>query len=73
MVADGLYEAASRIRQMREARQQPYVLATRSNQRLRPLTHEGLDQTDPLPLADALPRKAWRRTLPARGRKVHDL
>ena len=59
VLADALYGAASRIRRMLEARQQPYVLATRSNHTLRLLTNEGLEQTDPLTLADALPPEAW--------------
>lgn len=55
VLADALYGADPRIRRMLEARQQPYVLATWSNHTLRLLTDEGLEQTDPLTLADALP------------------
>jgi SRSO17 transposase len=59
VLADALYGADSRIRRMLEARQQPYVLATRSNHTLRLLTNDGLEQTNPLTLADALPPEAW--------------
>ena len=69
VLADALYGAASRIRRVLEARQQPYVLATRSNHTLRFLTDEGLEQTDPLTLADALPPEAWVRHAAGEGSK----
>jgi SRSO17 transposase len=59
VLADALYGTASRIRRMLEARQQPYVLASRSNHALRFLIGERLEQTDPLTLAEALPAEAW--------------
>jgi SRSO17 transposase len=59
VLADALYGQDSRIRCMLETRQQPYVLATRSNHTLRLLTNEDLERTDPLTLADALPPEAW--------------
>jgi len=59
VLADALYGSDSRLRWMLEARHQPYVLAVRSNQHLRLLTAEGLLQTDPAELADALPTDAW--------------
>jgi SRSO17 transposase len=59
VLADALYGADSRIRRMLEARGQPYVLATRSNHHLRFLAADGLLQTDPATLADALPDAAW--------------
>ena len=69
VLADALYGADSRIRRMLEARQQPYVLATRSNHTLRLLTNEGLEQTDPLTLADALPPEAWTQHAAGEGSK----
>jgi SRSO17 transposase len=69
VLADALYGADSRIRRMLEARQQPYVLATRSNHTLRLLTKAGLEQTDPLTLADALPPEAWAPHAAGEGSK----
>ena len=69
VLADALYGADSRIRRMLEARQQPHVLATRSNHTLRLLTHEGLEQTDPRTLADALPPEAWAAHAAGEGSK----
>ena len=69
VLADALYGADSRIRRMLEARQQPYVLATRSNHTLRFVTNEGLEQTDPLTLADALPPEAWTQHAAGEGSK----
>jgi SRSO17 transposase len=69
VLADALYGADSRIRRMLEARQQPYVLATRSNHTLRLLTNEGLEQTDPLTLANALPPEAWAQHAAGEGSK----
>jgi SRSO17 transposase len=59
VLADALYGSDSRLRRLLEGRCQPYVLAVRSNQTLRMLTEEGLLQTDPADLADALPATAW--------------
>jgi SRSO17 transposase len=69
VLADALYGADSRIRRMLEARQQPYVLATRSNHTLRLLTNEGLEQTDPLTLADAVPPEVWTSHAAGEGSK----
>ncbi len=69
VLADALYGADSRIRRMLEARHQPYVLATRSNHVLRLLTKEGLEQTDPRTLADALPPEAWAAHAAGEGSK----
>ena len=69
VLADALYGQDSRIRRMLEARQQPYVLATRSNHTLRLLTNEGLEQTDPLTLADALPTEVWTPHAAGEGSK----
>ena len=69
VLADALYGADSRIRRMLEARGQPYVLATRSNHHLRFLTRDGLVQTDPVTLADALPATAWTPHAAGEGSK----
>jgi SRSO17 transposase len=69
VLADALYGADSRIRRMLEARGQPYVLATRSNHHLRFLTRDGLVQTDPVTLADALPAAAWTPHAAGEGSK----
>jgi len=59
VLADALYGSDSRLRRMLETRRQPYVLAVRSNHRLRFWTEEGLDETDPAAMADALASEAW--------------
>ncbi|MDR3454776.1 MAG: IS701 family transposase [Rhodoferax sp.] len=69
VLADALYGSDSRLRRMLEARHQPYVLAVRSNQHLRLLTAEGLLQTDPAELADALPTEAWTSHAAGEGSK----
>jgi SRSO17 transposase len=69
VLADALYGADSRIRRMLEGRGQPYVLATRSNHHLRFLTRDGLVQTDPATLADALPAAAWTPHAAGEGSK----
>jgi SRSO17 transposase len=69
VLADALYGADSRIRSMLEARSQPYVLATRSNHHLCFLTREGLVQTDPVTLADALPAADWTSHAAGEGSK----
>ena len=69
VLADALYGADPRLRRRLEARQQPYVLATRSNHVLRLLTNDGLAQTDPRTLADALPPAAWAPHAAGEGRK----
>jgi SRSO17 transposase len=69
VLADALYGSDSRLRRMLEARHQPYVLAVRSNQHLRLLTAEGLLQTDPAELANALPPEAWSPHAAGEGSK----
>jgi SRSO17 transposase len=59
VLADALYGTDSRLRRMLEKREQPYVLALRSNHRLRFWTEEGLEETDPATMADALASEAW--------------
>jgi SRSO17 transposase len=69
VLADALYGADSRIRRMLEARGQPYVLATRSDHHLRFIAADGLAQTDPATLADALPAAAWTPHAAGEGSK----
>jgi SRSO17 transposase len=69
VLADALYGCDSRLRRMLEARGQPYVLATRSNHVLRLLTRDGLVQTDPAEMADALPAAAWHAHAAGEGSK----
>jgi len=69
VLADALYGSDSRLRRMLEARHQPYVLAVRSNHVLRLETTEGLRQTDPAQLADALPPEAWAAHAAGEGSK----
>jgi SRSO17 transposase len=69
VLADALYGSDSRLRRMLEARHQPYVLAVRSNQTLRMPVAEGLLQTNPAELADALPAEAWHAHPAGEGSK----
>ena len=69
VLSDALYGSDSRLRGMLEARGQPYVLAVRSNQVLRMLTADGLVQTDPAQLADAVPAEAWKTHAAGEGSK----
>lgn len=69
VLGDALYGSDSRLRRMLEGRHQPYVLAVRSNHHLRFLTTEGLLQTNPAELADALPAKAWKAHAAGEGSK----
>jgi SRSO17 transposase len=69
VLADALYGSDSRLRRMLEARQQPYVLAVRSNHCLHLLTADGLRQTTPQQLADELPPEAWSLHAAGEGSK----
>jgi SRSO17 transposase len=69
VLADALYGSDSRLRRMLEARRQPYVLAVRSNHHLRFLTQEGLLQTNPAELAEALSAEAWSPHAAGEGSK----
>jgi SRSO17 transposase len=59
VLADAVYGSDSALRRMLEGRHQPYVLAVRSNHHLRFLTAEGIVQTDPAEIADALAPEDW--------------
>src|SRR4051812_30213333 len=54
---------------MLETREQPYVLAVRSNPCLRFWTEEGLEETNPAAMADALARDAWAPHAAGEGAK----
>ena len=54
---------------MLETRVQPYVLAVRSNHCLRFWTEEGLEETNPAAMADALARDAWATHAAGEGAK----
>jgi SRSO17 transposase len=69
VLADALYGSDYRLRRMLEDRGQPYVLAVRSNQHLRFLTHEGLVQTDPAYLAGELEADDWHALSAGEGAK----
>src|SRR4051812_35047554 len=59
VLADALYGSDSRLRRMLKPRGQPSGLAVPSNHRLRFWTEEGLEETNPAAMADALARDAW--------------
>src|SRR5690242_7653550 len=69
VLADALYGSDSRLRRMLETREQPYVLAVRSNHCLRFWTEEGLEETDPAAMADALASEAWATHAAGEGSK----
>src|SRR4051812_14476632 len=69
VLADALYGSDSRLRRMLERRGQPYVLAVRSNHCLRFWTEEGLEETNPAAMADALARDAWATHAAGEGSK----
>jgi SRSO17 transposase len=69
VLADALYGSDARLRRMLEARGQPYVLAVRSNHRLRFWDEDGLEETDPEAMADALDRDAWAMHAAGEGSK----
>jgi SRSO17 transposase len=69
VLADALYGSDSRLRRMLERRGQPYVLAVRSNHLLRFWPEEGLEETDPETMADALESEAWATHAAGEGSK----
>ena len=58
MLADALYGSDRRLRRMLEAREQPYILAVRSNEPMR-IGGNALELTTSGELAAALPANAW--------------
>lgn len=69
VLADALYGSDSRLRRMLETREQPYVLAVRSNHHMRLVSRDGLVRTDPGTLADALDDDAWAAHAAGEGTK----
>jgi SRSO17 transposase len=69
VLADTLYGSDSRPPRMLEKREQPYVLAVRSNHHLRFWTEEGLEATNPAAMADALASDAWAMHAAGEGSK----
>lgn len=69
VLADAVYGADYRFRRMLEERQQPYVLAVRSNQTLRFMEEWTLIQTDPVTMVAELPDDAWMPLSAGEGAK----
>ena len=69
VLADAVYGSDTRFRRMLEERQQPYVLAVRSNHTLRFLEEWGLLQTDPVTMIADLPTEAWASLSAGEGAK----
>lgn len=69
VLADAVYGSDARFRRMLEERQQPYVLAVRSNHTLRFLEEWGLLQTDPVTMIADLPDEAWASLSAGEGAK----
>ena len=63
VLADAVYGSDSRFRRMLETREQPYVLAVRSNHTLRFLDEWHLVQTDPATMIADLPPWIGRRSV----------
>jgi SRSO17 transposase len=59
VLGDAVYGSDYRLRRLLEERAQPYVLAVRSNHHLHFLAAGGLQQTNPVALADGLASEAW--------------
>ena len=70
VLADALYGSDSRLRRMLEEREQPYVLAVRSNYQLRFLDRVGVVQTDPAAIADAFEAGEWSLLPAGEGSKA---
>lgn len=69
VLADAVYGSDSRFRRMLEERQQPYVLAVRSNHTLRFLEERGLIQTGAATMIAELPDGAWTSLSAGEGSK----
>ena len=69
VLADALYGSDTQLRRMLEERNQPYVLAVRSNHHLRFLDGWALVQTDPVTMAGDLPPEAWATHAAGEGAK----
>lgn len=69
VLADALYGSDSKLRRMLQEREQPYVLAVRSNFVLRMSDEEGRFQTNPAEEANELPAEAWATHAAGEGAK----
>jgi len=69
VLADALYGSDSKLRRMLEARDQPYVLAVRSNHCLRIVVEGALMQTDPEAMANDLAPGDWSTHAAGEGAK----
>ncbi len=70
VLADAADGSDSRLRQMLEEREQPYVLAVRPNQYLRVVQDDwGFVQTNPAEMADALGPEKWTTRTAGEGSK----
>lgn len=70
VLADAVYGSDYRLRRMLEEREQPYVLAVRSNQAIRMLSLGfAFVETDPAQMAAALPPADWRAHPAGEGTK----
>lgn len=69
VVGDEIYGSDRRLRLAMERREQPFVLAIRSNEKLWAVLGEHLGQHTASRLAAALPARAWRRLSAGAGSK----
>ncbi len=69
VLADAVYGSDSRLRRMLEERHQPYVLAVRANHHLRFWNEDGLIETDPEALGEALFAGNWATHAAGEGTK----
>lgn len=69
VLADALYGSDYKLRRMLEDRGQPYVLAVRSNHHLRFIAQDGVIQTEPASLAEALESGDWHALSAGEGAK----
>jgi SRSO17 transposase len=69
VLADALYGSDYKLRRMLEDRGQPYVLAVRSNHHLRFIAQDGVIQTEPASLAEALESGDWHALSAGQGAK----
>jgi SRSO17 transposase len=69
VLANSVYGSDSRLRRMLEERHQAYVLAVRANHHLRFWNEDGLVETDPEMLGDALSPAGWAAHAAGEGTK----
>ena len=69
MLSDEIYGSDRRLRMDLESREQPFVLAIRSNEKLWSVLDERLGQHTAAELTQALPKNAWQRLSAGAGSK----